>query len=374
MKKRIFFVAFAFMIMNIQTVFSQQKTANISFFETTHDFGSIKEADGNVTCVFEFNNTGNQPLILSNVKASCGCTTPEWTKEPIAPGAKGSIKATYNPARRPGQFNKSITVTSNSENPTTVLFIKGDVIPVSTTPTTPEDEFKQALGELKLKSTHIAFNQMFNSDIKTEEVDVFNPTDKPLKITFENFPPHFSLKAIPEVLAAGAKGKIVATYDATKKNDWGYVVDRVRIFLNDDKTSNYRIAVSARIEEKFDEASKAVAPKAVFDSKDFTFGTIKQGESASHDFVLKNEGKSNLIIRKTKASCGCTAIAPENNVIAPGESTKIKTTFNSAGKKGVQNKTITVITNDPENTTIILNVKGEVTVPEGQQPSPAQVH
>ena len=90
--------------------------------------------------------------------------------------------------------------------------------------------------------------------------------------------------------------------------------------------------------------------------------------------MLKNEGKSNLIIRKTKASCGCTAIAPENNVIAPGESTKIKTTFNSAGKKGVQNKTITVITNDPENTTIILNVKGEVTVPEGQQPSPAQVH
>lgn len=362
MKKTVLFLVLVIASFSFKIGYSQQKTANISFTEISHDFGTIKEADGKVTCTFEFNNTGNEPLVLSNVKASCGCTTPEWTREPIAPGAKGEIKATYDPNRRPGKFNKSITITSNSENPTTVLTIKGDVVPKVSA---PEDEFKQTLGDLKLKSTHIAFNQMFNTDIKTEEVEIYNPTDKPLKISFDNFPTHFSLRAEPEVLAPKAKGKIIATYNAEKKNDWGYVVDRVRIFLNDDKTTNYRMAVSARIEEKFDETAKANAPKAVFQNEEFDFKNMKQGEKVSTEFILKNEGKSNLIIRKTKASCGCTAVAPDNNVIAPGESGKIKATFNSAGKKGVQNKTITVITNDPEKSTIVLKIKGEVIAPEG---------
>jgi len=76
--------------------------------------------------------------------------------------------------------------------------------------------------------------------------------------------------------------------------------------------------------------------------------------------LLTNSGKSDLHIRKVKASCGCTAVQPEKNVIAPGESVNIKTVFNSAGKTGNQNKTVTIITNDPKKSKLILWVKGEV--------------
>ena len=76
----------------------------ITFEETEHDFGKINEADGRVTTIFTFKNEGMEPLVLSNVRASCGCTTPKWPKEPIEPGQTGNITVTYNPSGRPGRF------------------------------------------------------------------------------------------------------------------------------------------------------------------------------------------------------------------------------------------------------------------------------
>ena len=101
----------------------------ITFEKTTHDFGKINEADGRVTTVFNFKNEGMTPLVLSNVRASCGCTTPKWNREPIEPGATGAITVTYNPNGRPGKFSKTVTITSNAKEATTRVYIKGEVIP-----------------------------------------------------------------------------------------------------------------------------------------------------------------------------------------------------------------------------------------------------
>lgn len=99
--------------------------AGIKFDEIVHNFGTFDESKGKVTCEFKFTNTGSAPLVLQEVKASCGCTTPEWTKTPVAPGKTGVVKATYNATGRPGAFNKTITVKSNAGE--TKLTIKGEV-------------------------------------------------------------------------------------------------------------------------------------------------------------------------------------------------------------------------------------------------------
>jgi hypothetical protein len=107
--------------------------AEITFDKETHDFGIISQNQP-ATYTFMFKNTGKEPLIITNAQASCGCTTPEWTKEPIMPGKKGFIKATYNAASL-GVFNKAVTVMSNAKTPTVVLYIKGDVkVPNEVTP------------------------------------------------------------------------------------------------------------------------------------------------------------------------------------------------------------------------------------------------
>jgi hypothetical protein len=99
--------------------------AKIIFEELNHNFG-VMTAGADGSTVFKFKNEGKVPLILTNVQASCGCTTPSWTREPVAPGATGEIKVTYD-TKRMGPFSKSVTVTSNAENPTVILRIAGEV-------------------------------------------------------------------------------------------------------------------------------------------------------------------------------------------------------------------------------------------------------
>lgn len=121
---------FAPLCLCAQDVAPVQDTTNgpkIQFTSTVHEYGTMqKGADGN--CEFTFTNTGNEPLVLSNVRASCGCTTPSWTQKPVLPGQTGTIKVRYN-TNNIGTFTKSITVTSNAVNtPRVQLKIKGNVL------------------------------------------------------------------------------------------------------------------------------------------------------------------------------------------------------------------------------------------------------
>jgi hypothetical protein len=130
MKKALFSLLLIFIasITSNQVMAQVESGAKIEFSKETHDYGTIKYgADGSST--FEFKNTGNAPLIISNAKGSCGCTVPSWPKEPIAPGAKGTITVKYD-TKRAGAINKSVTITSNAVNePTKVIRIKGTVLP-----------------------------------------------------------------------------------------------------------------------------------------------------------------------------------------------------------------------------------------------------
>jgi hypothetical protein len=135
MKKVLFSMLMVFVAaVATNTVVAQEVSkdgAKIEFEKEVHDYGTIKNgADG--TCTFDFKNTGNQPLIISNAKGSCGCTVPSWPKEPINPGQTATISVKYD-TKRTGAINKSVTITSNAVNePTKVLRIKGNVLPKPT--------------------------------------------------------------------------------------------------------------------------------------------------------------------------------------------------------------------------------------------------
>jgi len=108
------------------SVKAQEKVAKIEFKTDVIDYGTIeKGADG--VRVFEFTNTGSAPLIISKVKASCGCTIPTKPEKPIMPGETGEIEVKYD-TNRVVPFRKTITVTSNADTPNVALKIKGTVI------------------------------------------------------------------------------------------------------------------------------------------------------------------------------------------------------------------------------------------------------
>jgi len=103
-----------------------KKAPFIKFEFLEYDYGTISQGDDGL-CKFVFKNTGKNPLVLSNVRPSCGCTVPKWSKEPIKGGDESSIEVKYN-TKRVGSFSKSITVYSNATNTPVVLKIKGNVV------------------------------------------------------------------------------------------------------------------------------------------------------------------------------------------------------------------------------------------------------
>jgi hypothetical protein len=124
--KRIIFMAV--MLVCGMTFASAQKKAEIRFDKTTHNFGKFSEKNARQTCTFTFTNVGDEPLVINQAVASCGCTVPQYTKEPIKPGQKGELKVTYNgEGKFPGHFKKSITIRTNGVVEMTRLYIEGDM-------------------------------------------------------------------------------------------------------------------------------------------------------------------------------------------------------------------------------------------------------
>ncbi len=169
------------------------------FAKDQYDFGNVVEGTM-ATHEFTFKNTGDQPVVISNVQASCGCTTPDWTKTPVLPGKTGIIKAMYSSAGRPGVFTKTVTVTSNAAEGSKVLTIKGTVL--------TKEEIKPTLTVAQLaKSPHLVlengpvhdFGKMEAGQQPTARFTVKNTGKTPLMlgaltsscycITYKNTPP-----------------------------------------------------------------------------------------------------------------------------------------------------------------------------------------
>ena len=133
MKKIILLATFVFAIFVsfAQDAEKKENGPRISFEETTHEYGEI-ELNSDGAYDFAFTNTGNEPLILSKPRSSCGCTVPSWPKEPILPGETNNIKVTYN-TKKAGSFNKTVTIYSNAKGSSTVVLrIKGKVLAKAT--------------------------------------------------------------------------------------------------------------------------------------------------------------------------------------------------------------------------------------------------
>jgi|SRR5690554_1253267 len=129
MKKLLFAVTIAFLAFSVQAQDEKQADGPvITFEESSKDFGDIKQGD-KVAHTFKLENTGNAPLIISNVAATCGCTVPNWPKEPIAPGKTAQIKVSFNSAGKMGKQNSVVRIYSNATEPIEKVSMISNVLP-----------------------------------------------------------------------------------------------------------------------------------------------------------------------------------------------------------------------------------------------------
>jgi len=350
------------LVLSVSLPLLAQPVEELKFNEEEHDFGVIKEVDGPAEFTFEFTNVSQEPVTITNVRASCGCTTPAWTREPVMPGKTGFIKAVYNPLNRPGPFHKTLTVSTTGKMATIVLRIKGQVEPK---PRTVEDDFPTVIGALRVKYRGFNMGRVYTNAPTTKEFPVYNQGDKPL--TFRNevkAPPYITVNFSPVTLPPFKQGKIIITYDAKRRNDLGFMSDNI-VFYTDEAGGQAQKAFSvyADINEYFppmraEEAARA--PKLTLSEVVHDFGKVKQGAAVSTEFMIKNTGKSPLNIRKTHSSCGCTVAELAKETLQPGEEVVLKVTFNTSGRRGTQQKSITIYSNDPLKPVQRVTVKASV--------------
>ncbi|MFY0627379.1 MAG: DUF1573 domain-containing protein [Reichenbachiella sp.] len=335
-----------------------QEKSQMDFVETEHDFGEIKESDGPAIYEFEFVNNRDTPIIISGVKASCGCTTPAWSKEPVLPGEKGFIKAQYNPRNRPGSFRKTLTVTANVESGRVYLYIKGKVIPRIKT---IEEKLPFLIGDIRMKSRVLNFSRITTKEIVEKSFDVYNAGEDTLQFLDKIDGPDFVKISFSELkIAPKQTVQMLVTYNPDHKNNLGLNDHGISIYTNEKDNAKKDITVRATISEYFKPLSdeeKAAAPKLLIEERMKDLGNVSTDATKVETFLLTNSGKSKLNIRKIDSNCSCIVATVEDKNIKPGQSTSLTVTFNAAKRRGRQTKSVTIYSNDPLDPTQMVTVK-----------------
>lgn len=335
-----------FMVFIPCLVFGQK--AKIEFQETSFDFGTISEADGKAVHVFNFKNTGNTPLILTNVRAGCGCTTPEWDHQPIAPGESGNIKVSFDPRNRPGSFTKSIAVNSNASNSVVSLTIRGNV---SRKPDGPYDKYKYQVGTVKIFNNNINLGNIKDSQQPERKLAIVNTGSQPATITATSPSPAINVTVPSSPLQKGEIKSIVIKYDAAKKNDWGFVTDHIDVLVNEQEKGT--LNVTANISEDFSsyQGNFEKAPVITLSETEANLENVAKNSTHIHEFYIQNSGKSELIVRKIKASDSETSVSLPKANIKPGKKVKVTVTYKTQNAPKIT-KIIQLTTNDPQHSVI----------------------
>jgi len=346
------FLISVFTLLSFSVLIAQSK---LNFEVVDHDFGEIREEQGFAEFTFNFTNEGDQSVKITKVKASCGCTTPGWTKEEVAPGGSGFVTARYNPRNRPGKFRKSLRITTSDASSNQTLYIQGFVKPK---PKSPEEQFPVIAGDFRLTFQTLNFGKINTEKPVLKSFDIYNAGDSAATLPEMRLPSHITMELSPSELAPGSTGKLNVTYDPIAKSDFGFMSDN---FTFDEGGKDF--SVMAIIEEYFPEMTAEEldeAPKLDLSSRVFDFEKIVQGEVVETTFELKNNGKQKLEFRAIKSNCDCVTYEFKSKALKKGKSRELAIKFNTTDLRGNQYKSITIYSNDPVNPTQIITLKGKV--------------
>jgi Protein of unknown function (DUF1573) len=352
-------ISFCFLL--ITTALIAQLADPIVFTEKTHDFGSVVEDGGNVDTEFTFINKSGRAIRILTVQPSCGCTTPQWTREPIEPGQSGVIKASFDPRGKIGYFNKSIAVTTDYDGTTINLAIKGNVETKSKSK--DESDFDVVSGSLRTRVSTLNIGKIFiNKENGPWSFDLLN--DGKNVLTFDEVKSPTYIKVIvPKELKAGERGLLKLYYDVKIKNTYGFASDNIEIKTNDTETPVKSFSVFATVEEYFPPVTASIldaAPILSIENADIKFGDLQETAILQREVMISNKGKKELSIRALQPNCTCLTAVADLMVIKPGQSTKIKISFSAKGRPGIQNKSIAVYSNDPRNPVQRITLSGYV--------------
>lgn len=326
----------------------------LSFNKSAHAFGQI-EWKTPVTVEYSLTNSGDKPLAISNVTASCACTDVEWPVNSIAPGGKATIKVTFD-AKTLGHFEKFVGVYSNAEPHLVYLSFDGEVVREI------RDYSKShpyAIGSIRLDRNVFDFPDVNRGETSQLTFGIANLSDHPYEPVLMHLPRYLSMEKHPNVLQKGEKGTVTLTLDSKLLPDLGLTQASVYLarFVGDKVSEENELTLSAVLLPDFSEADKENAPVMKLSETEIDVSHVNK-KRATHDIYVANEGKSPLVIRKLQVFNSALGVSLQSATLKAGEATKLHVSVRkAAAARKQQNLRILMITNDPARPKVIINVK-----------------
>ena len=322
----------------------------LSFEPAVWDFGSIEETDGPVSHTFTGRNTTDRPLVILDVTTTCGCTVPSFSRKPVLPGAETQITATYDPADRPGSFNRELWVYSSERKRIATLTIRGSVIPRKKS---VEELYPVDAGNgLRLTSTLCTFTYIHPGVFAQSAISCINTSDQPLDIELRPDP---SIRSgllqtkCPKRLEAGAPGQINFSYlIPAEAPRYGTLRDAQELFVNG-KSRGITLVTHGIGTDNPASLPKGQEPRSEVSTNVLKYGTVNHGAPIQTiTFTLSNTGPGELIVRAVECGKAISTSLEAGTTIPAGGSREVEVLFDPhGGGYGARSSFLLLITNDP---------------------------
>lgn len=355
-----------FLISLIPGAFAASVDKVVTFDRKVHDFGDIALSDGAVSCTFTFKNISDSPIVVHTVVSSCGCTTPEWTKQPVLPGKEGIIKARFSNDQGEGAFDKSLTVYISNVDRPVVLRLRGfshekekDI----------KDMYDVLVGPLGFHKSSFSLGYVDQGSVKEDYVKLVNTGRASAEVSAENLPEGISVTFSPAVIPGRGQAEMRFKIDLSKFNPqiWGRKMFGFKLRING-KLQPTTLLINAMVKDSFNGMTKddiGKAPELVVDKSYFEFGQLKKGAIAEGVFSIRNKGKETLVLHAIDSQTPGSTIPGETCPIhiPSGKSYNLKVRFDSSKIKGSGETVdvLSVITNDPGKPVLNLFISGIIT-------------
>ena len=353
--KRIFTTLYTLAAVALTAAAQPRFTSNTEM----HNFGQI-EWKHPVSVQYTITNTGDQPLVLTEVEPDCACSVAQWTKTPIAPGEKGMVNVTFD-AEALGHFHKSVAIYSNAEPHLVYLKFSGEVVQEikDYTKTHP-----YLIGQIRIDKNNLDFPDVQPGDKPVIHIGVVNLSDRPYEPVLMHLPPYLQMEVKPKKKKKGEKGVITLTLDSEKLTDLGLTQTSVYLarFAGDKVGDENEIPVSAILLPDFSGMTvteKTNAPSIQLSTKDVDMSAVLAKKSkARQDIILTNTGRSPLQIRKLQVFHPAVGVSLKKSLLQPGESTRLRVNVvkKNIGKKR-RHLRLLMLTNDPMQPKVEINIK-----------------
>lgn len=352
---------FSTIVAMLAFMMSAYASPELKWLASEYNFGAFRETEGPRTGMVRFVNEGDDATFIRSVRPSCGCTAAAYTESMIQPGDTATVSFTYNPAGRPGSFDKTVRVYIGSDNDLKIIRIYGTVIGA---PETLEANYPFECGPLRLGTLTQTMGEVRKGSTRHAFVNIYNQGNDTIRPEWRSSSRALEVDLTPKVLAPGEIGVFGFYLNTNREKETGPV--EYRVFLHPDKDSGGNEEAAFKVAASIVEDSNSMtveelerSPRAYLVPEFIDLGEPVAGADIPFELEILNDGKDLLVVKQIYSVDGDVRIKSNPKKVKGGKRERIKGILSTTGiPEGAFRIHLEVITNDPLHPQRTANLVG----------------